>query len=103
MGNIREGTQAPSEPTSQTRLGWVQKDAEEGPTSNRPGADVLRSYAGIHPFILSAKSVALPAASNGYRERSNPPPPLPEGAAGQADGAGGGMSPEAKAAGKAGG
>jgi hypothetical protein len=30
MGNAREGTQSPSSPTSQTRLGWVQKDAEQG-------------------------------------------------------------------------
>lgn len=85
MGNASEGMQSPSEPTSQTRLGWVQKDTEEGPAHHRPGAGVLKSYAGIHPFILPAKSATLPAASNGYRERSNPLPPLHEGAAGQAN------------------
>src|SRR5262249_37876284 len=35
---------------------------------------------------LPARSAALPAATNGYRERSNPPPPLHDGAAGRANG-----------------
>jgi len=31
MGNLSEGTvESPSEATSQTRLGWVQKDTEQG-------------------------------------------------------------------------
>ena len=54
MGNAREGIEAPSEPTSPTRLGWVHKDTEEGPASNRPGAGVVKSYPGIHPLILPA-------------------------------------------------
>jgi hypothetical protein len=88
MGNAREGIQSSSEPTSQLRLGWVQKDTEEGTASNRPGADVLVSYAGVHPCILPAKSAALNPATNGCRERSNPPPPLHEGAVGRTHGAG---------------
>ncbi len=76
-GNFGEGMfESSSLPTSQTRLGWVQKDTEEGLATSQSGADVLKSYAGIHPFILPAKSAALPAATNGCRERSNPPAPL---------------------------
>ena len=49
------------------------------------------------------ESAVLRAATNGHQERSNPPPPLHEGVAGQAHGAGGGIGPEANAPGKAGG
>jgi hypothetical protein len=75
-----------AQPTSQTRLGWVQKDTEEGAVANRSGAGVLKSYAGIHPYILPAKSAALHPATNGFRERSNSPPPLHDGAVGQTHG-----------------
>ena len=77
MDNAREGTESPSRPTSPLRFtGWVQKDAEEGSVATRSGADGLRSPTGIHPLILPAKSAALNPATNGYRERSNSPPPL---------------------------
>jgi hypothetical protein len=80
MGNAREGTQSSSAPTSPSRLpGWVQKDTEEGSVNRRPGAAGLRSPDGVHPSILPAKSAALNPTTNGCRERSNPPPPLPEG------------------------
>jgi hypothetical protein len=103
-GNDREGTQSPSVPTSQTRLtGWVQKDTEEGPAAGRSGAAGFRSSGGVHPSILPAKSAALNPTTNGGRERGNPSPALHEAGAGRAQGARGGMSPEAKATGKAGG
>ena len=64
----------------------------------------LRELArGIHPSTLPAKSAALNSTANGYRERSNLWLPLHEAAAGRAYGARGGMNPEAKALGKAGG
>ena len=34
------------------------------------GADGLKSSTSVHPFILSAKSAALTAVPNAYRERS---------------------------------
>src|SRR5262249_36289320 len=46
---------------------------------------------------------APPVTANGPRERRNSPTPLPEEVAGRAHGPGGGMGPEAKAPGRAGG
>ena len=63
-----------------------------GGTRGTQGGPAIAASFGHTPDslpILPARSAALPAATNGYRERSNPPPPLHEGAAGQANGGGG--------------
>src|SRR5215471_5437685 len=63
-----------NQPNSVARLG--SKERGGGIDTSRSGAGVLKSHAGIHPFILSAKSAALNVATNGCRERSNLPRPL---------------------------
>jgi hypothetical protein len=102
MGNVGEGIQSPSRPTSPLRFrGWVQKGTEEGSAAHRSGVGGFRSSTSVHPRILPAKSAVLNSATNGYRERSNPRHLSTTEKSVRRMTAGEGMSPEANAPGKA--
>jgi len=81
---VKASNRRQRQPANSGRAG-SKRTRRRGRSNNRSGADVLVSYAGVHPCILPAKSAALNLATNGYRERSNPLPSLHEGAAGRAN------------------